>query len=499
MENYEDNPEDRTDTVEYKHDENNLEYGNYNHEDHINTPNDGEAVDVDMGIIDHSNHNTSVTEQPLVKKKAHLRKTVVINNEIGEHEHPKGQIEIQKHHNLFVKNEIDQKVTHSPGESVEDSILDDLSRLFYTVFNKANIILMIWFLAIYFICYYLIGIAFKKNVDDFNYQTRLSKMLDIVLLCFFLLFLIASYYSIPNIKKQDILESTATKTVEFIENTTSLAVVSFFIIFFYVVVYLFRIPMTYETKPFFVSMVESGAWILLLVIVFVQFFQIVFNLNMMDAIRSFLDWSSLPFHSHDKPNNSSLATTIASAIQSATSMRSTSGNSSYQTTGEPQYPTYSMPGNKGSSAAKSNNQPTKAPELVRVSFSDNDNTGLATATPTSITTTPTSNNKQGFVGNMKSVTRLSYDTTEDLDASHWTNLYAYNQPLEKASTKHNPYINFGKSKKSDGGKQHSDVIMTPLLAKSENDIILENKIRKWNGNLADRNVIVNVYDNGRWK
>jgi hypothetical protein len=486
MENYEDNPEDGTDTVQYKRDENNLEYGDYNKEDHINTPIDGGAVDVDLAIIDHSNNNISVTEQPLVKKKVHKRKTVVINNEIGEHEHPKGQIEIQKHHNIFVKNEIDQKVTHSPGESIEDSILDDLSRLFYTVFNKANIILIIWFLAIYFICYYLIGIMFKKNVDDFNYQTRLSKMLDIVLLCFFLLFLIASYYSIPNIKKQDILENTATKTVEFIESSTSLAIVSFFIIFFYVVIYLFRIPMTYETKPLFVSIVENGAWVLLLIIVFVQFFQIVFNLNMMGAIRSFLDWSSLPFHSKDNAPNSSFATTNSSAKGGKAST-----NSSYQTTGGNNYPTYSMPGTTKSASAKSNVQPTNAPETVRVSFSDNDNTGLATATPKS--------EKQGFVGNMKSVTRLSYDTTEDLDTSHWTNLHAYNQPLEKASIMHNPYINFGKSKKSNGGKEYADVNVTPLLAKSENDIILENKLKNWNGRLSERSVIVNVYDNGRWK
>jgi len=100
---------------------------------------------------------------------------------------------------------------------------------------------------------------------------------------------------------------------------------------------------------------------------------------------------------------------------------------------------------------------------------------------------------------MKSHSKLSYDTTEDVDASHWTNLYAYDNYSENKSVKHNPYINFGKSAKSNNETGYSSAGMIHPLAKSENDIILENKIRKWNGNLADRNVIVNVYDNGQWK
>jgi hypothetical protein len=100
---------------------------------------------------------------------------------------------------------------------------------------------------------------------------------------------------------------------------------------------------------------------------------------------------------------------------------------------------------------------------------------------------------------MKNHSKLSYDTTEDVDASHWTNLYAYDNYSENKSVKHNPYINFGKSAKSNNETGYSSAEMIHPLAKSENDIILENKIRKWNGNLADRNVIVNVYDNGQWK
>jgi hypothetical protein len=100
---------------------------------------------------------------------------------------------------------------------------------------------------------------------------------------------------------------------------------------------------------------------------------------------------------------------------------------------------------------------------------------------------------------MKSHSRLTYDTMEEVDTNHWTNLYAYDNYSDNKQVKHNPYINFGKSAKINSETGFASAGLMPPLAKSENDVILENKIRKWNGNLADRNVIVNVYDNGQWK
>jgi len=554
MENYEDNPEDGTDTVQYKRDENNLEYGNYGNEDHIQTPNEDGAVDVDMSKVD----NSKEEEQPLVRKRTHKKKTYVINNIIGEHEHPSGKIEIQRNKdNIFVKNEINQKKTHAPGESIEDSILDDVTRLFYTVFNKSNIILVIWFLAIYFICYLLIGIIFKKNVDNYNHQIRLSKMLDIVLLCFFLLFLIASYYSIPNIKKQDILENTATKTVNFIENPNSLAIMLFVMVLFYIIIYLFRIPMTYETKPFFISLVENGAWILLLVIVFVQFFKIVFDLDMLGAIGSFLNWKSLPFHSDGTGASDGSHKTTSSSINSGRTTTSGSMNTTFSSNEGGSYQTTASNGMGSSTMTTLFNTvssyfTTEAPNMINVSLSDDTSyvitsspdatvsslqttsspattassnaftttkastvttsspattsstvtTSSPATTSSSVTTTSkasTTTTKQGFVGSMKSHSRLTYDTMEEVDTNHWTNLYAYDNYSDNKQVKHNPYINFGKSAKINSETGFASAGLMPPLAKSENDVILENKIRKWNGNLADRNVIVNVYDNGQWK
>ena len=54
------------------------------------------------------------------------------------------------------------------------------------------------------------------------------------------------------------------------------------IIMFYLVTYLFRIPMDKETKPFFISIIESLAWVLLVIILFVDFFKYVLNVSLYD-------------------------------------------------------------------------------------------------------------------------------------------------------------------------------------------------------------------------
>jgi len=197
-----------------------------------------------------------------------------------------------------------------------DSITDDLKTLFYTVVNKSNIILLIWFLAIYFVCHFLLGFLLKRNVEDLSYQSRLSKMLDMTVLGFFLIFMIASYYSVSIDQKQNILETAADYFKNYINDPNSIVSSMGFIVLLYLVVYLFRIPMTNESKPFFVSLLENSAWILLLITIMVQFFKSIFKISMMDIIYSFFNWTNIPINTRQVANTvASVRSDIAKEIE----------------------------------------------------------------------------------------------------------------------------------------------------------------------------------------
>ena len=181
------------------------------------------------------------------------------------------------------------------GSSDDDNNLSsDLTKLYNMVFNKSTVLLIIWFLALHFVCYRLLKFFFSENLDTLDYQTKLSRMLDIAVFSFLLLFLLASYYSVPDKDKETMIETLADSFKNYANDKDSVYKTVVFLLLFYCAIYLFRIPMNLEAKPTFVSCTEFGAWTLFLIIVFVKFFNDVFGFSMIDIIYAFLNWSTLP-------------------------------------------------------------------------------------------------------------------------------------------------------------------------------------------------------------
>jgi Extracellular link domain len=166
--------------------------------------------------------------------------------------------------------------------------------LFYSIFNKSNIILVVWFLAIYFIAYFVLGFFLNKGEDVSNHQLRLSRTIDIISLFLLLVIIISTYGSYTSKQKESILQNTATGTKNFIDDPMSIFSTILFLVAFYIIVYLFRIPMDRETKPIVLSIVESIAWILLVIIGITDFFKYVLGISFTAMLSRIFDWSSLP-------------------------------------------------------------------------------------------------------------------------------------------------------------------------------------------------------------
>jgi hypothetical protein len=119
-------------------------------------------------------------------------------------------------------------------------------------------------------------------------------MLDISVLSFLFIFFLASYFSLEETDKEDILERISIRTRDFIDSRGSIFLMILFILFFYLAVYFSRIPMTADTKPYFIVFIENTSWILLILCIFVNFFSMIFKFSMIDSIFSFFDWTYLP-------------------------------------------------------------------------------------------------------------------------------------------------------------------------------------------------------------
>jgi hypothetical protein len=122
-----------------------------------------------------------------------------------------------------------------------------------------------------------------------TFQASLGKLLDFIFLCGLLGYaLLYYYYTSPEQINSDAKELYA-QTVKYLKNSFSLLTTAAFIVVFYVVVYLFRIPMSAEAKPIFISFIENTAWIGLLLVGIVAFFTHVLGISLDDLFER-LNW-----------------------------------------------------------------------------------------------------------------------------------------------------------------------------------------------------------------
>jgi len=188
-------------------------------------------------------------------------------------------------------------VKDSSGNKVAATKQEDKTQftdVFHTIFNKSNVVLILWFLGIYFILYFVLGFFFNRDGESSNFQLKLSRILDIIVFFIIFLVLISSYYSLSETKKENVIGDTLHGVEDYVNAPTSIFSSGLFLLGFYIVVYLFRIPMTRETKPIFISVVENIAWIFFVVILIVDFFKYILGISISDLFSGKRLWDKVP-------------------------------------------------------------------------------------------------------------------------------------------------------------------------------------------------------------
>jgi len=155
------------------------------------------------------------------------------------------------------------------------------------VFNKSNIIFIIWFLAIYFIIYFVLGLFLKSENGSFTG----GYIFDVIMFVLLIVILVGWYYSTPADNRENVFTGVLNYLKDYINESMSLFSTGLFIVILYTFAFLLRIPMD-SSKPIFFSLMENGAWIILVLTIFVQFFKYVFGISLLDYISKL--WGGLP-------------------------------------------------------------------------------------------------------------------------------------------------------------------------------------------------------------
>lgn len=180
-----------------------------------------------------------------------------------------------------INNEDTSKQTETTNE---DS--SDIATMISNLATKSNMVLIVTFLGIYFVVYFILGKVFNKGEDPNGFNLSLSRSLDMLFLVILSFIVYTTYKSYEEDPEYSIFEGLLTKMSDFVNDSSSAFATGLFIILFYLVTYLFRIPMESGMKPIFISLIESGAWVLLVIILFIDFFKYVLKISLYDLFPS---------------------------------------------------------------------------------------------------------------------------------------------------------------------------------------------------------------------
>jgi len=161
------------------------------------------------------------------------------------------------------------------------------------IFNKQNLIFVLWFLAVYMISYYLLGVIFAKSDSASGFQSGLSRSIDFIVLIILFIILFFGYFNNTEDVREQTVQAWITKTYNYVNDPISIVSVLFFMILLYLIIYLFRIPSGTD-KPITISLIETITWILFVIIVFINFFKYVLRINFLDLVSDVTNLSSLP-------------------------------------------------------------------------------------------------------------------------------------------------------------------------------------------------------------
>jgi hypothetical protein len=166
-----------------------------------------------------------------------------------------------------------------------------------SIFDIGIFTLLFAFVCNYFIAY-LLSLVFYSSRDEEGMLIGRGFILNILI--YLMLFLnLISFGGSPDINIG--LSNILTKFKNFLNDQSSIFSVLSFIFFFYLIVYLVGVPMTNSTKPSSISFIDTLAWLLFIIVLISDFFNIFLNTSIFNSLLS--GWIN-NLHDSDVQDNS---------------------------------------------------------------------------------------------------------------------------------------------------------------------------------------------------
>ena len=155
--------------------------------------------------------------------------------------------------------------------------------LFIRVFNNSYIMFLFWFIGIYLVVFVFFGVLLTGPRDEVAEQ-KMSNTIDILVFISVLVFVVFQLYKRDDWSQDSFVEGTKDFLRDFYGSQLSLFSTMLFILTFYFLLFVMRIPMKAQTKPLSVKFIEFFGLLFLITIFIYDFFKYLLGIDMLDFL-----------------------------------------------------------------------------------------------------------------------------------------------------------------------------------------------------------------------
>ena len=159
---------------------------------------------------------------------------------------------------------------------------DTSSPLFVRVFNNSYIMFMVWFLGIYLVIYAFFGVFLNPKRDP-EMEQRFSTTIDMLAFGSIFVFIVFQAFTTNNLTQDGFVDGVKTFLKDFYGNQLSLFSTMLFLLTFYLMIFILRIP-TGRSKPLSIKFIEFFGLIFLLSVFIYDFFKYLLGYDMLDIL-----------------------------------------------------------------------------------------------------------------------------------------------------------------------------------------------------------------------
>ena len=174
-------------------------------------------------------------------------------------------------------------LSNNSTKTDNDSETKEELPLFIRVFNNSYIMFLFWFIGIYLVVFVFFGVLLTGPRDEVAEQ-KMSNTIDTLVFVSVLVFVVFQLYKRDDWSQDSFVEGTKDFLRDFYGSQLSLFSTMLFILTFYFLLFVMRIPMKAQTKPLSVKFIEFFGLLFLITIFIYDFFKYLLGIDMLDFL-----------------------------------------------------------------------------------------------------------------------------------------------------------------------------------------------------------------------